>query len=345
MFEHLIGNNDVKEIATRLVRSRRVPNSLLLAGPEGVGKRQFALEIARSLVCTQPAEKGPCGACAACRRVDKFVFPRSDKAEDFDQVFTSEHPDVGMVIPFRRNVRIGAIRDLEKEANFAPYEARARVFIIDDADKMADPASNALLKTLEEPAPTSHIFLITSRPDSLLPTIVSRCQVLRFAAVSSAEIERFLIDTRGLITEEATLVSRMARGSVGRAVSCDLEQFRTRREGMLQVLTAAIESGGIVPMFRVSDEMNEARNKDGFEDYLDILESLVHDVWTLRIAGNPARTVNADLAERLTNVAHDARRADLERWLAEIESVRRDLTININRKVATDALFVSMAGI
>ena len=150
--KNLVGNKQVKETLQRLIATARVPNALLFTGPEGVGKKQFALELARSLVCTGRNEHAACGHCAACSRVGEFAIPNFEKGEESDRVFFSQHPDVGLVLPFRRNLRIGAIRALESEAHFRPYEADARVFIVDQADKMADPAANALLKTLEEPA-------------------------------------------------------------------------------------------------------------------------------------------------------------------------------------------------
>jgi DNA polymerase-3 subunit delta' len=345
MFDQLVGNEPVKAVIQRLVAGGRVPNSLLFAGDEGVGKRQFALELAKAFVCTGSDAREACGECPACRRVGKFSFPTSDKGEDYDQVFFSEHPDVGMVIPFKRNVRIGSIRNLEKEANYNPYEARSRFFIIDEADKMADPASNALLKTLEEPPPTSHIFLISSRPDSLLPTIRSRCQILRFAPVGTQDIERYLIDKHSFITEEATLAARLARGSIGRAVSINVEQFRARREKMLSVVRDVISTGDRASLLRTSEEINDAKNKENFEEHLDILESLIHDVWTLRISNNAARIVNTDLVSALSLLADEAGQTNLPAWLGEIETMRESFAVNINRKVATDAMFVSMAGI
>src|SRR3954452_18626551 len=187
MFSHLVGNETAKLTLRRLLKKERVPNSLLFAGPDGVGKRQFAIELAKAFLCREPVDGEPCGVCASCKRADVFIIPKSEKADDYDFVFFSEHPDLGMIIPFRRNVRINAIRALEKEANFRPYESQARFFIVDDAEKMADPAANALLKTLEEPAATTYIILITSRPNSLLPTIRSRCQTVRFAPVADSE--------------------------------------------------------------------------------------------------------------------------------------------------------------
>ena len=344
MFSKLVGNEQVKHTLRRLIDADRVPNSLLFAGDEGVGKRQFALDLAKTFVCVKPTGKEACDACAACKRTGVFSLPTSEKGDDYERVFFSEHSDVGMVIPFKRNVRVDAIRDLEREANFRPYEGRARIFIVDDADKMNDAAANALLKTLEEPAPTSHIFLITSRPDSLLPTIRSRCQTIRFAPVDGAEIEKYLIEQRDFEPDEAKLAARLSRGSIGRAGSINVKQFREQRERMLSVVRNAINTGDIASLLRISEELNDAKNKDRFEENLSILESLIHDVWSLKVSGDATRVVNTDLGDELAQLADNAGASDLALWIADIDTIRKNLAVNINRKIAADALFVSMAG-
>jgi DNA polymerase-3 subunit delta' len=344
MFKKLIGNETVKLSLRRLVSHARVPNSMLFAGDEGVGKRQFALELARSFVCTEPADGEACGVCPRCRRASVFTFPKADDKDAHKLIIFSEHPDIGTVIPYNRNILVDAIRHVESEANFRPYEAPARFFIIDDAHKMNDAAANALLKTLEEPAPTSHIFLITSQPDALLPTIRSRCQMLRFAPVGVAEIEKFLIDEKAFSHHEAKLAARLARGSIGRAISINVEKFTIRRERMLRVVTNAIETADRAALLRVAEEMNDAKNKDDFEENIDILQSLLHDVWTLRVGGDAGKVVNSDLADRLSQLAENASRGDLPAWMAAIDTMRLNFIVNISRKVAADALFVTMAG-
>lgn len=343
MFKKLIGNNQVKDILRRFVANERVPNSLLFAGDEGVGKRQFALELAKTLVCTDPNDGEACEVCSACLRADNFKFPKPDDKDAHKRVIWSDHADVGTIIAYNRNILVDAIRHLEAEANFQPYEARSRFFIIDDADKMNDAASNALLKTLEEPPPTSHIFLITSRPDSLLPTIRSRCQTLRFAPVAADEIEKYLIEERAFTHDEAKLPARLARGSIGRAVSIDVGKFKLRREKMFFVVRNVIETGDIAALLRTAEEMNDAKNKEHFEENLDILQSLIHDVWTIKISSDSARIVNTDLASDLAALAAESGQADFPSWLTSIETMRQNFIFNINRKVATDALFVSMA--
>lgn len=346
MFDELIGNDHIKRTLTRWLANCRVPNALLFAGDEGVGKQQFALELVRAFICTEPTNGEGCGVCAVCTRIDQFVIPEepTDKnKDDFKKVFFGGHSDVGKVVTYKRTILVDAIRDLEKHAHYLPYEAKARFFIIEDADKMNDESSNALLKTLEEPPPTSYIFLITSRPDSLLATIRSRCQTLRFAPIPIVDVERFLIDKRAFSHDEARLAARLSRGSIGRAVSINVEKFRSARERMLSVITNAIEIGDRAAMLRTAEELNDAKNKDNFEENLDILQSLIHDVWTLSVSDDPARVVNTDLSDKLAALAANARSSDLPDWLSAIDTMRENLAVNINKKIAADALFMSMA--
>lgn len=343
MFSDLIGNEQAKLRLHRLLGAGRLPNSLLFAGDEGVGKRQFALAIAKAFLCKTPEAGEGCGNCPVCSRIPMFVFPKPDDKDAHKRVIFSKHPDVGIVVPYNRNILVDAVRHLEAEANFRPFEGQVRFFVIDDADKMNDAASNALLKTLEEPAPTSYIFLVTSRPDALLPTIRSRCQILRFAPVETEMIERFLVEDRAFPVDEARLAARLSRGSVGRALAVKVEEFRERRSKMLDVIRNAITAGDNAAMIRFSEGLNDAKNKERFEENLDILESVIHDVWRLRYGGEASQIVNGDIAIGIAEMAERSGRADLASWLADIEELRRNLSVNINRRVATDALFTAMA--
>ena len=338
--KHLIGNKAARDILLRLITNDRVPNALLFTGPDGVGKKQYAIELARSFVCTK-AGAGACGDCPACRRAGEFEIPKFEKGADSDRVFFGQHPDVGLVLPYNRNLRIGAVRALEREANFRPFEANARVFIVDEAEKMNDASSNALLKTLEEPPSTSHIILITCRADCLLPTIRSRCQIIRFAPVPAEEIEQHLISRGELSPEDATLAAHASGGSVGRALAFVPASFRDQRSSMLDVLKAAV-AGNRRDLIRISEEMNDARNKDEFEEKLEILEGLIRDVWLLVNRVDMRQLRNVDLKSELNRLAESTSSRDLSRWLSEIETVKETFIVNINRRIATDALFVSM---
>lgn len=348
MLSKLVGNSSAKQTLERLIANGRLPNSLLFTGPDGVGKRQFALEIARITICGSRTDDGEaCGDCAHCKRIGEANIPAvTDKnKDDFKTVFFTNHRDVASVVPYKNFILVDAIRDLEKEANYRPFEAKARFFIIDNAEKMNDNAANALLKTLEEPPATSYIFLITSRPDSLLPTIRSRCQTLRFAPVATDDIEQFLVTTREYSHHEASLAARLARGQLGRAVTIDVAEFRAQRSRMFDVLRHALETGDRAALLKISEELNDAKNKAHFAENLDILESLIHDVWSLGVsAGDKAHVVNTDLEIELANLAQQSPVTRLPDWLKLIEAMRDNFAVNINRKVATDAMFVTMAG-
>lgn len=342
MFEHLIGNDAAKRNLQRLVENGRVPNSLLFAGPDGVGKKLFALELARLLVTGKGeslSARDPEG-----ERVSRYAIPENaDKnKDDFNSVFFTEHPDVGIVAAYKRNILVDAIRDLEREAFFRPYEAPARVFIIDDADKMNANASNALLKTLEEPASTSFLILVTSRPDSLLQTIRSRCQTIRFAPVEKEKIEKFLINDKNLSPDDARLAASLANGSIAVAATIDVNDHRTRRKEMLAVLENAAGGTGLEPLLRISEKMNDAKNKDMFEGNIAILESLVRDAWLLANGTEENSLVNADITAELRPIAALGS-ASLADRLNAIEELRQSFAVNINRKIATDALMVRFA--
>jgi DNA polymerase-3 subunit delta' len=343
MFDKLVGNHPLKTVLRRLLIQKRVPNALLFAGADGVGKRQFALRLAKAFVCQNPKDAEACDACANCRRADNYTLPKADDRDAFKKVIFSEHPDIGTVTPYNKNILVDAIRDLETEANFRPFEVTARFFIVDEADKMNDAASNALLKTLEEPPATSHIFLVSSRPDALLPTIRSRCQTLRFVPIAAGEIEDYLSNDKKFASRDAALLARLCSGRLGHALGTDLEKFRANRHAMLKVLESILIKENRGELLRVAEEMNDAKNKDDFETKLDILQTLIHDIWTMRNEADTKILVNVDLETDLRKLAARAESLRLAVWLSEIETLREQLAFNLNRKIATDALFMQMA--
>jgi len=339
VFNNLIGNDNVKTIFRRLISNGRLPNSMLFTGPEGVGKKQFALELARALVCRKETA---CGECSACIRVGVFAFPKPDDKDEHKKVIFSGHADVGMIIPYNRNILVEAIRDLESAANFRPFEAPIRFFIIENAEKMNASASNALLKTLEEPSATTYIVLVTSRPDSLLQTIRSRCQTIHFAPIEPEKIKRHLIESKGVASADSELIAKFSGGSVGNALAFDLDAFRAQRDMMLGVLKDALIEKKRAALLKTAEFLNDARNKDAYEENLDILETLIRDLWLIKL-GSEAEIVNADIVTEVSTLAARVEQKTLASWLNEIELLRQSFLVNINRKIATDRLFMEIA--
>ena len=344
MFDELTGNSRVKVVLKRMLISDRLPGAMLFTGEEGIGKKLFALEIARALNCRTPKDHEACGVCPSCVRIMKLNYPQRDDAEEWTQIIWTDHADVGLVIAPRRVLRVDQMRQIEKEANFRPFEGKARVFLIDEADKLNDASANALLKVLEEPPRTSYLILITARPAMLLPTILSRCQMVRFSPLSPDEIEKYLTKNKLVDAKTARLRARAAGGSMGRALSGDLVTFTSQRKAMLKVLNALVLSEDRAQLLRSAEQLNEAQYKDEFEARLDVLETLIRDAWMLSLGVDSSRIVNEDLSAELKEVAQKMDPARAGDWILQIEDVREQLIVNVNRKITTSSLFLVMAG-
>jgi DNA polymerase-3 subunit delta' len=345
MFSRLIGNDEVKESLRHLLVSGRVPGSLLFTGEVGIGKKLFALELAKAMNCRHRVDVEACDDCSSCKRISRSTFPPFGKDDDDkERLIWSEHADVAMARAYKNIIRVKVMRELEREANFRPFEGAARVFIVEDADTMNDQAANALLKTLEEPQPTTHLILTTSNPTALLATIRSRCQTIRFAPIPHGAIRTFLIEEKKLPAADAALLSRTSGGSLGRALGTDIDTYRERRDSMLEVLTALAVTRDRVQLLRAAEALAAPKDRDEYERRLDALEGLIRDAWALRL-GRPDETiVNGDLLKVLKPVAAALESEQAGSWLTLIEELRGTLEVNINRKIASDALLLTMAG-
>ena len=344
MFEQFTGNSRVKAVLKRMLTNNRLPGAMLFIGEEGVGKKLFALEVARALNCRTPKDGEACGVCSACTRIMKLNYPQREDAEEWTQIIWTNHPDVGLVVAPKRVLRVEQMRQIEKEANFRPFEGKARVFLIDEADKLNDASANALLKVLEEPPKTSHLILITARPAMLLPTILSRCQMIRFSPLTPDEIESHLLKNKVVDAKTARLRARAAGGSMGRALSGDLVTFTSQRKAMLKVLNALAISDDRADLLRSSEQLNEAQYREEFEERLDVLETLIRDAWMLSLGVESAQLVNEDLSAELKEISKKIDSSRAGDWILHIEDLREQLIVNVNRKVTTDALFMVMAG-
>jgi len=326
-----------------MLQSGRVPGAFLFSGEEGIGKKLFALEFARALNCRSPQGEEACGQCPACKRISSFHYPESEDADEWKKIIWTDHADVGMVVAPKRVLLVDQMRQIEREANFRPFEGKARVFLIDEADRLNEPAANALLKVLEEPPATSHLVLITARPAMLLATVRSRCHPIRFSALTDDEIEHHLLDNKLAPAAEARLRAKVAAGSLSRALAMDWEDYQEQRQAMLKILNSLALADDRAHLLRLAEEMNEGKYKDEYEDRLDILEALIRDALILSLGIDSPKLTNEDLLSELRIVSEriDVNRATF--WISQVEELREQLAVNINRKPATDALLLRMA--
>ena len=330
-FRELIGQRDARAVLQGALRSGCVAHAYLFVGPEGVGRRAAALAFAQALLCETGGDDA-CGTCPACRKIA-----------------AGSHPDLRIIAPGgrtesgaeRRAVGIEQIRDLKREASYPPYEARWKVFVIEDAEAMRAEAANSLLKVLEEPASQSVIILISESASAVLPTIVSRSQIVRFTFVPAAEIAAALTERAGVSAEQAPFLGALAGGRPGLALREAAEGGATLefRQEVVKTLEA-VAAGG--PVRRLEAAEAVSRQKDDLERWLDTALLWIRDVAVWQAAHDPALLVNLDRRDRIAAWGQRARPEGVRDAAAAIESAKTSLRSNVNPRLVLEHLFAGI---
>ncbi len=250
-FKNIIGQKRVITILERAVRSKRLPHALLFHGPDGVGKTATALELAKAAFCQQ--DELYCDNCSDCKRVMQlshpdlillFPAPKEPKIDELKTIRSSitNNPYFRTALWAKPEILIKSIRDLKKTVSMKSYENKGRVIILLDVHRFRTEAANSFLKLLEEPPEKVQIILVTSKPNMLLSTIVSRCQQVKFDPLSWQDIESALIEKKSIDPEQANIISRMSFGSYFRALELLDEDIDQKQELMIEILRKILKS-------------------------------------------------------------------------------------------------------
>jgi DNA polymerase III subunit delta' len=320
-FADLIGHDGLKGVLSEALRRRRLPPALLFVGPDGVGKKGLALTAARALVC-EGGTGDTCEACAPCRRSARGL-----------------HPDVIVIEPDGATIKIEAVRDAVREIAGRPFEGRARGFVFDQAHLLTEQASNALLKSLEEPPATSHVLLVTAAPQALLPTIRSRCQTLRVRPLPAALIEEHLRAHHGADPQDARLRAVLSGGSLGAALAFQPEAYRGMRDELLGLLER-------LPTLSPLDRMEAAERLADADDValvLTALRSVLRDLAVLRVAPREEAALNRDVVPRLSALAQGPLGLRAGPLAEAVGETREALRVNANKLIAMDVLLDVLA--
>jgi DNA polymerase-3 subunit delta' len=294
------------------------------------------MSLARAINCLNPVaggdfERDACGACAACRRIERGV-----------------HPDVIVLAPGDTgSIKIDPVRDVVDGAGFRPFEARRRVVIIDEADALVEAAQNALLKTLEEPPSASVFLLVSSMPDALLPTVRSRCPRLRFAALSPAEVASVLMRDHGYSESDARVTAADADGSVGRALaasSADLGEARDDARRLLEETARANPAQRLEAVKSLTGTKGgtPAEERDRTSARCRALASLLRDLGVLTTGADRRVLANADLATELERLSQAFDRDRSLRAHASVDRALGALERNASPKVVADWLVLQL---
>jgi len=322
-FAQILGHERQKEVLRRALKQDRLAHAYLFSGPEGVGKRLMALALARAVFCL---EGTGCGSCVACRKVDHM-----------------NHPDLHLVEPDGASIKIDQVRHLQKDLSLRPSEAKRKVCVIDEIDKIGIAAGNALLKTLEEPSGEALFILLTPRPEAVLQTIRSRCQPLAFARLARELMFETLKRQLELDETKAHILTALSDGSFKKALGRDRELFLEKRIELLKSLTA-LSPRSIIPLFDFAETLSgKESDRATQQEILEIFQAFYRDLLLFRHGRSEEELINIDLMEKIRRVAGRESIPYLLTKIEALENARRQIARNANSQLVMETLLLRLA--
>jgi DNA polymerase III delta' subunit len=322
-FDDVLGNSRVKKILRLALQKNRVPNSLIFSGPKGVGKRSLALVLAKAINCEKKKDDA-CEECPSCLAITGRRMP-----------------DVWTIEPEKQILQIDQMRAMRQAAYLRPMMSRKRIFIIDEAEKMNEAASNCLLKILEEPPLFSHIILLTANPDLILPTIRSRCQVLQFSPIGKKEIERVLAE-KGYSEDRAKIMSLLVRGNLEEALDLDWDEVQEKRQEAWNIFLSFLGKKEASAFVRSYAFGKRSMIWEDLERTLEIVASFCRDFILLKEGGEPSLLLNPDYRKEIEPLTPGWSLAKAGECLGQIETVISGLSKHLNISLLVSSFYSLM---
>jgi len=325
-FENIEGHVQQIERLKNRIRLGRAAGAYIFCGPEGTGKKMVAAAFARAANCPEKPAEG-CTTCASCAKILRGAHPDVHYLGGR----SPEQPEAAEVRPARRKapgesreIKIDDVRLLQQEISLRPYEARCSFFIVDDAHLLNPEASNAFLKTLEEPPKNSAIVLVTDKPRLLFKTIVSRCWTIKFSALPQEEFVRAL--RARLALDDAELRYR--------ALACEGRLGYGLAQGAADLVTA---KNRIIDYFILqpdpSVENSFIQDREQLKESLQVLAGLFRDISVYKAGAEACRLINGDRRDLLERIAGQSSFARIDQAVRAIQESLRALEQNANTKL------------
>lgn len=321
---NLVGHEWAVDMLKKHVIHGTTRHAYLFAGPPGLGRRTLALRFAQALNCQTPIELGiPCGECRDCRQIASM--------QHVDLTVTHAEAEGG-------TMKVDQIREMRKTLTLKPYQSRFRVALFLRFQEANDSAANALLKTLEE-APSYAVLILTAdNPEQLLPTIVSRCEVLRLRPLSIDEVQKALED-KGYETRQSKLIAHISGGRFGYARNLlESDSLLEERDARLNDLHSLI-SASRVQKFAYADKLS--KDKDSMRQAILIWLSYWRDVM-LRTAQAETPLVNVDRNLEIEDIAGRMDLSSVRLVVSGLESTLEKMDRNVNTKLLAEVLLLDL---
>ena len=353
----LLGQPAAGPLLRQIVSSGRPAHAYLFQGPPGVGKGTAALAFARALLCERPTDDA-CGECSACHKSAglahpdlRFLFPVTGEEKDLEETIADtlatwrEDPLFVFAYEKAASIRLSLTRELLRELAYEPFEASRRVVVVRDADRMREDQYSAMLKSLEEPGGSTVWILTTARPAKLPATIRSRCQTIRFAALTEPLLREFLTKRAQVSEREARILAALSGGSLSKALAMRDAGPVELRDGALALLEPALR-GDSAGLWRASQSfMNYGRT--GRETLRRMFE--VHQLWLRDLLRAQAGADRESLAnrDREPEIRRQAARVDareIRRRLMVLEEALQSIDFNVTPDLTVFSALSRVAG-
>lgn len=320
MWDSVLGHEQNKEFLQNFLQRDARPHALLFCGAEGLGKKKLALEFAKTFLCLNGKGDDGCEACRLLNFADGNV----------------SHPDFILVerLPEKRDLSIEQMRELAKQAAFAPVLSKNKICIVEDADRLTEAAANSFLKLLEEPPAGWLIILLASSEDKLLTTILSRVVKLRFNPLAVADVKKLLLE-RGVAEAESEVLARISEGSVGTALNLNEQNALEYRQTALSFLEALPLE---FPMNYVTDRTWVVKYERAEAMlFVKLLQLLLRDMLFIK-TGVTVNLYNCDVQENLTVLSGGWQPQGLKKALAATNDAYKALASSVGVKLVMENL-------
>ena len=323
-FKDVIGHNEIIEYIQNAVKMDKVSHAYIMNGQKGSGKKMLADLFARTLQCEGEGVV-PCGECRSCKQADGNNQPDIIKV-------THEKPNSISVDDIRTQVN--------NDILIKPYSSKYKIYIIPEADKMTVQAQNALLKTIEEPPSYAVIFLLTENAEVLLPTIRSRCVMLKLRNIKDKLIKKYLMEEMEIPDYKADICTAFAQGNMGRAIMlATSEHFNEIKEEAVQLLKYIND----MELYEIVEAIKRINNyKLDITDYLDIIMIWYRDILLYKATKDVDGVVFADQLNYIKERASKSSYEGIEKILDSIEKAKARLKANVNFDLVMELLLLTI---
>ncbi|HMK51964.1 MAG TPA: DNA polymerase III subunit delta', partial [Thermodesulfobacteriota bacterium] len=309
----------------RAMKNEKVVNSYLFLGNEGIGKKYVALQFAKALNCLGKESDGgdACDHCSSCKKIDHAL-----------------HPDVLVIEPEGQYIKVDQVRQMQRQLAYKPYEGKHRVCILTAADRMAPYIPNTLLKTLEEPPLHTVIILLANSSRFILPTILSRCQTIRFNPLPIPLLSKWLMEGKGFNEAEAHLLASLSEGSPGKALEIQEEIHQIPREELL-IDWIGLKSLPIERMWNWVESLPSQR--ENLLLMLEVAKTLLRDLVVVKTLKKEPNLIHSDLLPVMEPMAAKWSLSSLLKRMEILHQTTLAIRSNANTNLALEAMMLSWA--